>query len=238
MYIIIVGLGGIGRNLAKQAVEHAHTVVVIDQDEARCSELLEHYDVLAVTGNATDKTILEEAGVDRADAMIATTSDDSVNLMTCWLAKKFRVPNVVDRQPAVPFGLLQGSRGQDQREPGRACRFPALLLDPEPAAPAARLHPRRYDLRDRCRERCPDREPRDPGTQGEGLRFHRTSQGERGTDHPEWQRADPGRGYLHGLHEKRGRGRLPPAPQQAAQKINGLMPQGHQVRASVSGLPG
>src|SRR5208337_3467029 len=95
MYIIIVGLGGIGRNLAKMAVEHAHTVVVIDQDEARCSEVLEHYDVLAVTGNATDKTILEEAGVDRADAMIATTSDDSVNLMTCWLAKKFRVPNVV-----------------------------------------------------------------------------------------------------------------------------------------------
>ena len=95
MYIIIVGLGGIGKNLAKQAVEHANNVVVIDQEENRCSDVLEHYDVLAVTGNATDKTTLEEAGIDRADALIATTSDDSVNLMTCWLAKKFRVPNVV-----------------------------------------------------------------------------------------------------------------------------------------------
>lgn len=95
MYIIIVGLGGIGRNLAKLGVEHAHNVVVIDQEEARCSEVLEHYDVLAVTGNATDKIILEEAGIERADALIATTSDDSVNLMTCWFAKKFRVPNVV-----------------------------------------------------------------------------------------------------------------------------------------------
>ena len=95
MYIIVVGLGGIGRNLAKLGVEHAHNVVVIDQEEARCSEVLEHYDVLAVTGNATDKTTLEEAGIERADALIATTSDDSVNLMTCWLAKKFRVPNVV-----------------------------------------------------------------------------------------------------------------------------------------------
>ena len=102
MYIIIVGLGGIGKNLAKLAVEHAHNVVVIDLVEARCSELLEHYDVLAVTGNATDKTVLEEAGADRADALIATTSDDAVNLMTCWLAKKFRVPNVVAivNQPA------------------------------------------------------------------------------------------------------------------------------------------
>jgi len=102
MYIIIVGLGGIGRNLAKLAIEHAHNVVVIDQHEDRCEDILEHYDVLAVTGNSTDKTILEEAGIDRADALIATTSDDSVNLMTCWLAKKFRVANVVAivNQPA------------------------------------------------------------------------------------------------------------------------------------------
>ena len=58
MYIIIVGLGGIGRNLAKLAVEHAHNVVVIDQEEARCSEVLEHYDVLAVTGqcNGQDRS--------------------------------------------------------------------------------------------------------------------------------------------------------------------------------------
>jgi len=51
--------------------------------------------VLAVTGNATDKSILEDAGIDRADALVATTSDDSVNLMTCWLAKRFKVPTVV-----------------------------------------------------------------------------------------------------------------------------------------------
>ncbi|NLD57670.1 MAG: TrkA family potassium uptake protein [Methanomicrobiales archaeon] len=95
MYIIIVGLGGIGKNLTRLGVDHSHNVVVIDQDESRCSEVLEHYDVLAVTGNATDKTTLEEAGIERADALIATTNDDSVNLMTCWLAKKFRVPNVV-----------------------------------------------------------------------------------------------------------------------------------------------
>ena len=95
MYIIIVGLGGIGRTLTQLAVEHGNNVVIIDRDEQRCSEMLEHYDVLAITGNATDKSILEDAGIDRADALIATTSDDSVNLMTCWLAKRFDVTNVV-----------------------------------------------------------------------------------------------------------------------------------------------
>ncbi len=95
MYIIIVGLGGIGRSLAAQAVGNGDNVVIIDRNEQRCSEMLEHYDVLAITGNATDKVILEDAGIDRADALVATTSDDSVNLMTCWLAKRFKVTNVV-----------------------------------------------------------------------------------------------------------------------------------------------
>ena len=95
MYIIIVGLGGIGRSLVAQAVEHGNNVVVIDQNESRCSEILEHHDVLAITGNATDKSVLEEAGIDRADAFVATTGDDAVNLMACWLAKRFRVPRVV-----------------------------------------------------------------------------------------------------------------------------------------------
>ena len=98
MYIIIVGLGGIGRNLTQLAVEHGNNVVIIDRDEQRCSEILEHHDVLAITGNATDKSILEDAGIDRADALVATTSDDSVNLMAAQIAKSiFRREKVICR---------------------------------------------------------------------------------------------------------------------------------------------
>ncbi|MHC1626565.1 MAG: potassium channel family protein [Methanoculleaceae archaeon] len=95
MYIIIVGLGGIGRSLVSLCTQKRDNVVVIDQDESRCTELLEHYDILTITGNATDKAVLEDAGIERADALVATTSDDAVNLMTCWLAKRYNVPNVV-----------------------------------------------------------------------------------------------------------------------------------------------
>ena len=95
MYIIVVGLGGIGRNLAAFAAENGDSVVVVDQDEGRCSYMLESYDLLAITGNATDKSVLEDAGIDHADALVATTSDDAANLMTCWLAKRYSVPNVV-----------------------------------------------------------------------------------------------------------------------------------------------
>jgi trk/ktr system potassium uptake protein len=95
MYIVIVGVGGIGRNLTEVAVGHGDNVVIIDQNEGRCNEILEQYDVLAIVGNSTNKQILEDAGVERADVLITTTSDDSVNLMTCWLAKRYNVPNVI-----------------------------------------------------------------------------------------------------------------------------------------------
>jgi trk system potassium uptake protein TrkA len=95
MYVIILGLGGIGRSLTALAAEHGDNVVIVDQDEERCNEVLEKYDVMAVIGNATDKAILTDAGIDRAEAFIATTHDDAVNLMACWHAKKMKVRNVI-----------------------------------------------------------------------------------------------------------------------------------------------
>ncbi|MBR4987867.1 MAG: TrkA family potassium uptake protein [Methanocorpusculum sp.] len=95
MYLIVVGLGGIGRSLAGLAAEEGHSVVVIDRDEEKCADILEEYDLLAVSGNATDKNTLEDAGIDRADALVATTSDDALNLMACWLAKKYEVKTLV-----------------------------------------------------------------------------------------------------------------------------------------------
>ena len=95
MYLIVVGLGGIGRSLAGLAAEEGHSVVVIDRDEDKCADIREEYDLLAVSGNATDKNTLEDAGIDRADALVATTSDDALNLMACWLAKKYEVKTLV-----------------------------------------------------------------------------------------------------------------------------------------------
>ena len=93
--MIIVGLGGIGRTLVAYATERGNSVVVIDQNEARCNEILEEHDISVITGNATSSQILHEAGIDKTDVLIATTSDDAVNLMTCWLAKKLHVPHVI-----------------------------------------------------------------------------------------------------------------------------------------------
>lgn len=95
MYIIIVGLGGIGRNLVDISIKGKNNVVIIDLNEERCKEIATKYDVLAICGDATSKSTLIEAGGDRADAIIATTSDDAVNLMTVLMAKELGVKHIV-----------------------------------------------------------------------------------------------------------------------------------------------
>jgi len=87
MYLIIVGLGGIGKNLVDIASKDKNDVVVIDEDEKRCREVASKYDALTIVGDATEKSTLEEAEASRAHALIATTSDDAANLMMALTAK-------------------------------------------------------------------------------------------------------------------------------------------------------
>jgi len=95
VYLIIVGLGGIGRNLVDIATKDKNDVVVIDQNEKRCREIAARYDVLTILGDATQKSILEEAEASRANALIATTSDDAANLMMSLTAKGLGTKKIV-----------------------------------------------------------------------------------------------------------------------------------------------
>lgn len=95
MYLIVVGLGGIGRNLVKIATEDKNDVVVIDLNEKRCREIAEHYDVLTIVGDATQKSILMEANAQRANALITTTSDDANNFMIALTAKELGTKDVI-----------------------------------------------------------------------------------------------------------------------------------------------
>ncbi|BAI60621.1 Trk system potassium uptake protein TrkA homolog [Methanocella paludicola SANAE] len=94
MHIIIIGLGGIGQNLARIAVAEKHNVVVIDNNAKKCNDIVTKYDLISVNGDATSATILDEAGVSETDAVIATTSSDAVNLLALLQAKDKGVKNL------------------------------------------------------------------------------------------------------------------------------------------------
>jgi trk system potassium uptake protein TrkA len=95
MYVIIAGLSGIGKNLAELLVKEGNAVVIVDSDEARCTEMATSSDVMVITGDATKKSVLEEAGVKRADVLVALTNDDSDNLMICMTAREMGAKKVI-----------------------------------------------------------------------------------------------------------------------------------------------
>jgi len=110
MYMIIVGAGSIGASLIDIAVKEKNNVVVIDANVDRAREISNKYDITVLNGDATSAETLREAGSDRADALIATTSDDAVNLMVVSIAEGLDVPSIVsvvnDKEHAEFFRKL------------------------------------------------------------------------------------------------------------------------------------
>lgn len=94
MYIIIVGLGGIGRSLARIAVAQRLNVLAIDSDPERTQDIALKYDLVSLTGDASMMSTLEEANIADADAVICTTGDDNVNLMVVLKAREKGVKTI------------------------------------------------------------------------------------------------------------------------------------------------
>ena len=110
MYMIIVGAGSIGASLIDIAVKEKNNVVVIDSDSDRARDVSNKYDITVLNGDATSAETLREAGSERADALIATTSDDAVNLMVVSIAEGLNIPSIVsvvnDKEHAEFFRKL------------------------------------------------------------------------------------------------------------------------------------
>ena len=95
MYVIIVGAGDIGTPLIEVATREGNEVVVIEKNEQRAEEAARRFDCLVINDDATTQDVLEDAGADRADALISTTNQDATNVMVCLLAQELEIPDVV-----------------------------------------------------------------------------------------------------------------------------------------------
>ncbi|MDY1591410.1 MAG: Trk system potassium transporter TrkA [Methanofastidiosum sp.] len=97
MYVIVVGGGLTGYNIAKLLVEDGIDVVVIEKDLARCQEISKKIDALVIQGNGSNPKVLIEAGVKDADLLVAVTSSSEVNLISCITGKNLGVRKTVAR---------------------------------------------------------------------------------------------------------------------------------------------
>lgn len=86
MHIIIVGAGQVGSSIAADLAP-SHDVIVVDYDASRVEELNYSLDVLGTVGDGTSLGTLEDAGIDKADMVIASTDDDETNIVVCSTVK-------------------------------------------------------------------------------------------------------------------------------------------------------
>ncbi len=87
MKVIIVGAGEVGFHIAKRLASENKDVVVIDRNPAVLQRILDHMDVQVLEGSGCSPLVLREAGVDKADMLLAVTDSDEINLMACTFAK-------------------------------------------------------------------------------------------------------------------------------------------------------
>lgn len=114
MYIIIVGGGKIGHFLAKRLCADKHTVVLIERDKNICEVIAKELDIIVVNGDGCESYYLEEAGILRADVVVAGTSRDEDNLVICQLAKEeFKVRRTVAKVNDPKNGHVFSELGVD-----------------------------------------------------------------------------------------------------------------------------
>lgn len=97
MYIVIAGGGMVGGGLVRRLLDNKHDVVLIEQHKDLCDKLYAETGVVAISGGATSIEALNEAGIGKADVVVAATGSDADNLACAILAKSFDVPRIIVR---------------------------------------------------------------------------------------------------------------------------------------------
>ena len=112
MKIAIVGAGKVGTALTRH-LSADNKVTVIDQNAHLVDNIINVYDVMGVCGNGASYDVQKEADVQHTDLLIATTSSDEINILTCLVAKKLGVRHTIARVRNPEYGRqLRFMRGE------------------------------------------------------------------------------------------------------------------------------
>src|ERR1700761_7091973 len=98
MYVIIAGAGKVGWNLARELIAKDREVTLIESNHDRFRVVEQELEHAVQYGDASELWVLERAGIQRADLVIAVTGDDEDNILISQVAKeKYGVQRIVAR---------------------------------------------------------------------------------------------------------------------------------------------
>lgn len=139
MDIIISGLGSVGTTLMNQLSKEGHNIVVIDSNSEKVEEAINSCDVKGVIGNCASSEVLKEARVGSAELLIASTSDDELNILCCIIANKLGVKKTIARASKPEYlelfknegdlglSLMVNPQYEAAMEISRMLRFPSAI---------------------------------------------------------------------------------------------------------------
>jgi trk system potassium uptake protein TrkA len=112
MKALIIGCGRVGSTIALTLHKEGWEVTVVDENEDALSRLGESWRGAFVVGHGMDTDLLREAGIEDADAVVATTDGDNTNIVIGQVAqKRFDVGCVVVRVLDPARAEFYASRG-------------------------------------------------------------------------------------------------------------------------------
>ncbi|MBU2495761.1 MAG: NAD-binding protein [Candidatus Omnitrophota bacterium] len=88
MYIIVVGCSRVGVTIAQSLESEGHSVVVVDRSRENLQKLGRSFSGITVVGSGFAPEVLKEAGIERADVLLAVTDNDNANIVCAQVARK------------------------------------------------------------------------------------------------------------------------------------------------------
>lgn len=141
MRIVVAGNGKVGAALVRQLAAEGHNLTLIDARQEVLETSVDRYDVMTVHGNCACMSVLRQAGVKRADLLIALTGRDEINLLCCLTARvlnkdlhtiaRIRNPEYLDQvygmQEVFALSMVVCPERQAATEIERLLRYPGFL---------------------------------------------------------------------------------------------------------------
>ncbi|MCX7088956.1 MAG: Trk system potassium transporter TrkA [Methylococcales bacterium] len=104
MKILILGAGSAGSSVASALSSEENDITIIDYKPQLLAILKAKFDIVTVVGNAAHPKVLEQAGVETADIVIAVTDRDETNMLACLIISKlYRRPKTIARVRAIDY---------------------------------------------------------------------------------------------------------------------------------------
>lgn len=112
--IVIIGGDNTSRYLAKQLTDSGYKVKIIEQDREICEELSELIPkATIICGDPTDPDVLDDEGIDKADACVVMTANDQKNFIISMFAQTRNVKKIISRLSSAKFVRLASNAGID-----------------------------------------------------------------------------------------------------------------------------